>query len=746
MLRVTSLLSMCALAFGCAAETAPDIGAQNQEAAQEAIIDFLPDGKVKYKGKTYADGTEWAQSEAFRQDGLRCGTRQPQIANFGPPGSPDDCTFSNTNIDPVYNPGTILRIPVIWHAIERTDGTGFVSDEQIHSQIDILNEDFRAMVGTPGNPENPMFPSIDTTFEFFLTDVDEDGNPHTGINRVISNDYFTDPGGAPNDMKIALYWDNNRFLNIYSNDAAGNLGYAYFPVWVEQPTDPHDGIVLLWNSVGRDAPLAPYDQGRTATHEVGHYLGLFHTFQGGCSDPANPYTSGDLIQDTVPEGGPYFGCGVAPANSCGSGQPQPIENYMDYSDDACMFRFSDEQANRMVCSTLWYRPDLFVVGGEAPTPGFDFAVINLDVTFTDTSTDDGVITTWEWDFGDGTPNSPMQNPIHTYASSGVYTVRLTVTDDDANVRFVEREVVAGNPPTAGFTFVTNGLVADFTDTSVEGDGTIIQWDWNFGDGGTSFIQSPIHAYGAPGIYTVTLTVTDEGGLPSTFATDVTIGDSPEASIDITSNGLLVQFYDASTTPDGAFNSWMWNFGDGNTSTERNPVHTYAAGGLYSVTLQVGTDLGATANAQRSVVVDPLPDADFTSATDGLSVAFTDISSDTEGGTIVGWSWDFGDGTGSNEQNPVHAYAYINVWNVTLWVTDNFGNVSAVTRQVESMSVGMEPDAGTGDSDAGGNPVNGGEGDGCACEVGHTQQGNSPWPAAVLFLGVGFFFLRRRMVV
>src|SRR5690606_3128286 len=113
---------------------------------------------------------------------------------------------------------------------------------------------------------------------------------HTGINRVTNDNYFNDSG----NFQMALHWDTTRYLNIYTNSAGGYLGYATLAS--ESAGDVDDGVVLLYTAVGRNAPEGGgYAQGRTATHGVGHYLGLLHTFDGGCGTATAPYTSGDLI-------------------------------------------------------------------------------------------------------------------------------------------------------------------------------------------------------------------------------------------------------------------------------------------------------------------------------------------------------------------------------------------------------------------------------------------------------------------
>jgi Zn-dependent metalloprotease len=163
-----------------------------------------------------------------------------------------------------------------------------------------------------------------------------------------------------------------------------------------------------------------------------------------------------------------------------------------------------------------------------PTADFTYSINDLTVTFTDASTDsDGTIVSWLWDFGDGN-TSTAQNPVHTYATYGTYTVTLTVTDDDDATDSVSKDVTltAPTPPTAGFTYTTDCLTACFTDTSTD-DGTIVSWLWDFGDGNTSTQQNPCHTYAAAGTYTVTLTVTDDDTLTDSTSQSVTVVDCPQ---------------------------------------------------------------------------------------------------------------------------------------------------------------------------------------------------------------------------
>jgi hypothetical protein len=126
-------------------------------------------------------------------------------------------------------------------------------------------------------------------------------------------------------------------------------------------------VVIYWSTFGRNAPYGPpYDLGRTTTHEVGHYLGLWHPFDNGCGTATAPgcYTSGDRICDTNRESTPNFDCPDR-FTCAGDTAPDPIENYMDYTDDVCMTEFTPEQARRMRCSLEFYRPNLYEIVSAA---------------------------------------------------------------------------------------------------------------------------------------------------------------------------------------------------------------------------------------------------------------------------------------------------------------------------------------------------------------------------------------------
>ncbi len=344
--------------------------------APSAHFEVVSDTEIIIDGHTYNSWSEVHDSGYFQLENTRCGVDPFMMQAWGVEevaGSGADCSFNRTTIDPQWDPSVNkVRIPVVVHVIQRTNGTGFISESRVQSQIDVLNEDFLAIPGTNGAP------GTDTQIEFYLATEDPDGNPTNGITYSTNNTWFNDGGAYYN----TLAWDTDRYLNIYTNSASGALGYV--------PDLPQGGIagnnadrvVVLYSTFGRNAPYAPFNLGRTATHEVGHYLGLYHTFNGGCT---NTYTGGDRIVDTNPESSPTYGC-PGSRSSCGS--QAPIDNYMDYSDDRCMEKFTPEQANRMRCSLFNYRPDLWesaqgpcsAADVEAPFGELDFFDIARFIT------------------------------------------------------------------------------------------------------------------------------------------------------------------------------------------------------------------------------------------------------------------------------------------------------------------------------------------------------------------------------
>lgn len=336
------------------------------------------DETVNADGLAFDSWQSYVQSEYFKVAGGRCATPDREVREIFNPnlydlpealgGSPADCSAGSTNPTSDYDPTVAFVVPVVVHVLmDDACNQGAMTDQLVQSGIDILNEDFLALTGTNGGQGN------DAQVQFALATVDPDGDPTTGITRDCNTTWFNDGGSYWN----TLAWDPNRYMNVYTNRASGALGYVPFlPAdgGGAQVGSPQDRVVVLWNSFGRNAPIGPpYNQGRTLTHEVGHYLGLEHTFSGGCGTATPPgcYTSGDMICDTNSEANPTFSpCAVGDKSTCGS--VDPSDNYMDYSDDLCMLQFTPEQGRRMRCTMEFYRPNVYsVASGDIFDDGFE---------------------------------------------------------------------------------------------------------------------------------------------------------------------------------------------------------------------------------------------------------------------------------------------------------------------------------------------------------------------------------------
>ena len=244
--------------------------------------------------------------------------------------------------------------------------------------------------------------------------------------------------------------------------------------------------------------------------------------------------------------------------------PLPPDNYLADEQSECGFApvvssiagrgaidFEHPESGR-ICGTAPPPP-----APQAPLVSFDVSTNSLEASFTDTSTDDGMIDRWEWDFGDGN-RSTLQHPVHSYATSGVYQTALVVTDDQGLADRAVVEIVveapppdpnpdpdpdpppANDPPVAAFNVSTTWLEAGFTDTSSD-DGAVAGWAWTFGDGKSSSERNPKHTYAAGGVYTVELTVTDDGGLTSSISRNVSVAAEEAGEGAFVENDGLVVF-------------------------------------------------------------------------------------------------------------------------------------------------------------------------------------------------------------
>jgi Pregnancy-associated plasma protein-A len=306
----------------------------NQRTRAQGNNDDTDETPFHFKGKA------WRNKKAFIDSGARCATRQVDDieadeieaklkGNRGGNGGGGQ----GENAARLPAPG-LVTILVYVHVINRGSGiaNGDVTSQVINAQIAVLNDAYNGG-GVGGAPSQ---------FQFALA----------GITRSTNATWYTaEPGTlAEKQMKTALHQGGADALNLYTNNPGGDLlGWATFPSsYANNPLD--DGVVCLFSSLPGGS-AAPYNLGDTATHEVGHWLGLYHTFQNGCSK------NGDYVSDTPSERSAAFGCPNGRDSCAGSKYPgvDPIENFMDYTDDACMFEFTPGQASRMSSLFAQYR-------------------------------------------------------------------------------------------------------------------------------------------------------------------------------------------------------------------------------------------------------------------------------------------------------------------------------------------------------------------------------------------------------
>ncbi|MCW3127085.1 MAG: hypothetical protein JWO03_2743 [Bacteroidetes bacterium] len=335
---------------------------------------------------------------------------------------------------------SVVTIPVVVHVVYNANSpAGNISVAQVQSQIDRLNLDYAKL-----NADTASIPAVwrslaaNCQIQFCLAQRDPSGNATTGIVRKVttSTSFIDDDKVKHASQGGDDAWPAASYLNLWACDLGNSLlGYAQFPGGPAAT----DGVVILntaFGSVGT-ASNAPYNKGRTATHEVGHWLNLYHIW----GDDGTACSGTDQVSDTPNQAGQNFGCPSFPHTDACSGSSPGVMfmNYMDYTDDACMYMFTNGQNTRIQANfaTSGARHSLLsslgcvpVSGGPATafTANKTTICVGQSINFTDQST--GSPTSWSWSFpGAATTSSTTQNPQNiVYNTAGTYSVTLTATN------------------------------------------------------------------------------------------------------------------------------------------------------------------------------------------------------------------------------------------------------------------------------------------------------------------------------
>ncbi|MBD3259924.1 PKD domain-containing protein [Candidatus Woesearchaeota archaeon] len=356
----------------------------------------------------------------------------------------------------------------------------------------------------------------------------------------------------------------------------------------------------------------------------------------------------------------------------------------------------------------------------------DAGQLPLAVAFFTTAADDNdqdSTLLYSWDFGDGS-YAQGKNPVHIYTTEGTYYATVRVVDsannvgsDTVTITVTKAQLYDLPPVVTAVASQDKGsapLNVAFFATAVDNEDaeSDLKYSWDFGDGSHAEGKNPVHIYTAPGNYMATVRVVDTANNIGSDTLSINVQDpllNPNLPPAVTLNGPdrayagdVVQFTAIGTDPDeGDFLTYMYDFGDGGTAIEQNPVHTFMDEGVFTVRVTVTDGNGASTSDTRQIIITERPltnipptaiaQAHPTEGTNPLVVSFVGIGFDPDG-EIARYHWDFDDGTTSDSQNPIHTYTQLGTYIARLYVYDNNGahDVDDVTIRVELAEQGADP--------------------------------------------------------
>ncbi|HVF96778.1 MAG TPA: PKD domain-containing protein, partial [Flavisolibacter sp.] len=343
---------------------------------------------------------------------------------------------------------------------------------------------------------------------------------------------------------------------------------------------------------------------------------------------------------------------------------------------------------------LFYLLAASVCKAQAPTANFTAAqtagCAPVVISFQDQST--GSPTSWQWNFGNGN-TSTLQNPSTTYFTPGTYTITLTATNGSGANTLTRTGFITvyGKPSVSFLADDSNGCAPfsiRFTDGSTPAPGTVnTSWQWDFGNGTSSTAQNPTVLYTTPGNYTVNLKVTNDKGCFATFSKTAYIKLTGGLQLDFSSAGpdrcrtpFPVSFTNTSTGPGSL--SYLWTFGDGNTSTQQSPTNTYSAPGAYSVSLAVTSSNGCTDTLRRTNFINIQNISTSFTGPDSICVLAPVSFANTSLPAAQSSAWNFGEGTTSVAPNQTKTFTTAGTYTVRLlntyaYCTDSFSKAIRV---------------------------------------------------------------------
>ncbi len=289
---------------------------------------------------------------------------------------------------------------------------------------------------------------------------------------------------------------------------------------------------------------------------------------------------------------------------------------------------------------------------------------NSPVQFTSTSS---ATVSHRWDFGNGDTSSNI-NPVYTYATPGTYTVTLITENSFGCTDTIVQQLTVNPSPLASF--VIPPLICEQEDITINNTSlNAASYTWDFGDGNTSPDINPVHTYSTAGTYTITLIAQNSFGCTDTIVQQLTVSPSPVASFTIPPL-VCEQEHIAINNTSLSAASYTWDFGDGDTSSNINPVHTYNTAGTYTVTLITGNSSGCTNTLQQTIQVHPQPVAAFEANPVLTTASAPQITFTNQSTGETSWQWNFGDGQQSTIENPVYSYESEGEYTVVLVVSND----------------------------------------------------------------------------